>query len=767
MLNNRSQNLSRGQSNRAMRSFVVASGLWGAWGQAVGFGTTAFTGFILHVGGNESLVALFTSLAYLLTLTQLLSPFLSSKVQKKKRIIIGFGFIEILFRCAPILIYFVVPNNLRLLAMVGAIIISLFCGNLVGPIYNTWVSRAVPEGIRARYTGKQTIISTIIAMLSGFAIGQFIDISSEDTRIVAFTWVFLLGTVFGLLGYFNLIRAPFPINSETDSETTRIRDLITPFKNVKFVLAILFFGFWTFGQGLAGPLYSVFMLDRLDISYTEISIFNGLFMATSILGYKVWSVLIDRFGSKAVLQLLIIPASAIPIMWIFNEPGQYVLVPVALVLSGIFYSGIGIGVNPLLFQLLPQGPKRTVYLAAWSVAVNLMGALGTLMGSFLASRLIDFSIVVFGFQVGNLQILFGLSSICCFFSVLLLQHVQDSKHIRSRELLSQMRRGNLLGYAYNATIFNIAHAERTRARAAEALGRSGNPLAIEQLVQALADASPLVRRSAATALGESGVDGALNPLLRELNDGNSDIRGEAAEALGRLGHHESVDPLVEALSDPDLRVRISAIRGLGNIPEEEAHELLYWHFTSEFDPLTFPTLVGVLSTRKDQRIVKPTLAKIADFQSSAVQLQLLNSTCRAIGAGNKFYRLLSQEDTARIDSITHLIKETREQLLDAKAIEETYRKKLIDACNKLRIAYEQENIEQMCQMAKTITREVRDCLSGKANKAYEVLSVYMIIVALNTFLKDSQTAIKERSPREVFIVVCLFRLTKLMRQIES
>ena len=766
MIDDSTPNLTRGQSNRAMHSFVVASGLWGAWGQAVGFGTTAFTGFVLHVGGDESLVALFTSLAYLLTLTQLLSPFLNSKTRKHKRIIIGFGSIEILFRCAPILIYFIIPENLRLVTMVGAIIISLFCGNLVGPIYNTWVSRAVPEAIRGRYTGKQTIISTVIAMFSGFTIGHFLDLYSEDSRILAFAWVFLLGTVFGLLGYINLLRAPFPKNSKTDGETTHIGDLITPFKNVKFVLAILFFGFWTFGQGLAGPLYSVFMLDRLKISYTEISIFNGLFMATSILGYRVWSVLIDRFGSKAILQLLIIPASAIPIIWVFNEPERYFLVPIALVLSGVFYSGIGIGVNPLLFQLLPHGQKRTVYLAAWSVAVNLMGALGTLIGSFLSNLLIDFSIHIFGFPVGNLQVLFGLSSICCFISFILLQRVQDSKHIRSRELLSQMRRGNLLSYAYNATIFNIAHKERTRARAAKALGRSGNPLAIEQLVQALADASPLVRRSAATALGESGVDGALDPLLRELNDGGSDIRGEAAEALGRLGHRSSIDPLVEALSDSDLRVKISAIRGLGNISGEETHELLYWYFTSEFDPLTFPTLVGILSTRKDQRIVKPTLEKIADFQSSAIKLQLLNCICRAIGAGNKFYRLLSEEDTERIDSITDLIKETRDQLEEANAIEKTYRTKLTDSCTKLLIAYEQENIDEMCQITLNITYDVRDSLSGKANKAYEVLSIYMIIVALNTFLNDCQATIKRRVPREVFIVVCLFRLTELMRQIE-
>ena len=127
-----------------------------------------------------------------------------------------------------------------------------------------------------------------------------------------------------------------------------------------------------------------------------------------------------------------------------------------------------------------------------------------------------------------------------------LRGVSDSKQTSSRELLSQMRRGNLLSYAYNATVYNLAKAEDTRARAAYALGRSGNPLAIEQLIQALQDASPKVRRSAARALGESGSDSASEPLLRELLDGASDIRSEAAEALGQLGAPASIDPLVDA-----------------------------------------------------------------------------------------------------------------------------------------------------------------------------------------------------------------------------
>jgi len=130
---------------------------------------------------------------------------------------------------------------------------------------------------------------------------------------------------------------------------------------------VLFFGLWTFGLGLAGPLYSVFMLDRLQISYTEISIFNALFMLTSIAGYRIWAGLIDRFGSKPVLQILMTPAAFLPFLRAFNNPDSYYLVPIALVLGGILFSGIGVGINPLLYRPVAPRPE------AHDLSGNLVG----------------------------------------------------------------------------------------------------------------------------------------------------------------------------------------------------------------------------------------------------------------------------------------------------------------------------------------------------------------------------------------------------------
>jgi len=759
--------LPRGQVHHALKSFVTASGLWGAWGQACGLGTAAFTGFALHLGADESFIALFTSAAYFLALTQLLAPFLSTHIRDKKRFVIGAGCMEIILRGLPLTIPFLVPEPYRLIALVAMVCLSLFSGYSISPFYSTWIANTVPENIRARFSSRQTIVSTIVAMVAGFAIGQFLDLFPTGDKERGFVWVFAIGSLFGLLGYLNLYRAPFPQHrTSTDEQGAGLRDLLHPLRDPNFRRAALFYGLWTFSLGLAGPLYSVFMLDRLKITYTEISIFNALFMITSIAGYRIWAGLIDRFGSKPVLQILMVPAVFLPFIWAFNQPEAYFLVPVALILSGILFSGIGVSINPLLYSLLPPGENRTIYLATWSVSVNLMGALGPLLGSVLVFQLKDLSFSVLGVPMGNLQVVFALSALTRLVPLLILRNVDDAKGTTSRTLLSRMLRGNVLSYAYNATIFSLATTESTRARAAEALGRSGNPLAIEQLIQALADASPKVRRSAARALGESQAQNAAEPLVDALLDGASDIRSEAAEALGRIGQTTSIDPLIDALDDSDPRVRISAIRGLASIQSEEVHELLFWHFGSEFDPLTFPTLVDVLADREDRRIVKVALDRLEDFPSPAVRLQLLNAVCRTLGARDRFYRLLSREDTDRVATITNLLQRATNTLCSARCITNESRTQLRQSCREIVLAYEEEKEEQLIEAMRQIVRTLRDGLSANRTQAYPVLSTYIVLFTIANFLK---CPVRTESPvaQEIFLAVCLARLAALIRKIDK
>ena len=79
--------------------------------------------------------------------------------------------------------------------------------------------------------------------------------------------------------------------------------------------------------------------------------------------------------------------------------------------------------------------------------------------------------------------------------------------------------------------------DNVRRKAAEALDKIGNPIAVEPLITALLNHSDnSVRRKAASALGKIGNSIATEPLINVLNDSNDHVRREAAKALGKIGN---------------------------------------------------------------------------------------------------------------------------------------------------------------------------------------------------------------------------------------
>ena len=125
---------------------------------------------------------------------------LSARIRDKKRFVIGAGCVEIVFRGLPLTIPFLVPEQYRLTSLVAMVCLSLFSGYSISPFYNTWIANAVPENTRARFASRQTIVSTVVARVAGFAIGQFLDLFPEGSKEEGFVWVFAVGSFFGLLG---------------------------------------------------------------------------------------------------------------------------------------------------------------------------------------------------------------------------------------------------------------------------------------------------------------------------------------------------------------------------------------------------------------------------------------------------------------------------------------------------------------------------------------------------------------------------------------
>lgn len=68
----------------------------------------------------------------------------------------------------------------------------------------------------------------------------------------------------------------------------------------------------------------------------------------------------------------------------------------------------------------------------------------------------------------------------------------------------------------------------------------------------------------------TGTEGRLEYFIQMLTDDNEINRWKAAEALGRLGDPGAVEPLIDALWDEDSRVRLKAAWALGQVGDLRA-----------------------------------------------------------------------------------------------------------------------------------------------------------------------------------------------------
>src|SRR5437867_7458212 len=96
---------------------------------------------------------------------------------------------------------------------------------------------------------------------------------------------------------------------------------------------------------------------------------------------------------------------------------------------------------------------------------------------------------------------------------------------------------------------------RVRSRAAEKLGASRDPRAVDALVKALKDKDPNVRVAVAGALGKIGDPKTGAPLLEALKDHDHSVRRAVVEALGMVRDEnvdqKVIDRLLPMLKDSD------------------------------------------------------------------------------------------------------------------------------------------------------------------------------------------------------------------------
>ena len=188
------------------------------------------------------------------------------------------------------------------------------------------------------------------------------------------------------------------------------------------------------------------------------------------------------------------------------------------------------------------------------------------------------------------------------------------------------------------------HDAVVRANAAKLIASHPVPSDFHELILAVEDPDPTVRRYSAHALGELKNPGALKPLFRLLADDNWFVRAETASALGKIGDARSVGWLIQLLPDPDGYVRYSAINALHELASASTQASLKHGLACARPEQEFGIAVA-LAKLQDPLALRPLTAaahdKDADLRRQAAEAL---SECGQAEATNVLNVLLRDSD---------------------------------------------------------------------------------------------------------------------------
>lgn len=384
-----SESLTEKQVNTGL-NLVVKDGL-AAEAMATLTGGAFLVSLAIHFGATNFQIGLLAALPTLVSIAQLLGIWLVQKYENRKPITI---YSSIAARLPLLLISvlpFFFPAQVSLYLLIGLLFLHYFFGSLSGCSWTSWLKDLVPEERLGTYFSHRSRLITILGVSLSFAAAFLIDYvkaNKPEWEINAYSGMFLIGGICGILGIIFIARTPEP-RIQTIRNQNLFRLFKNPLKNKNFRNLIIFNSFWAFAINLAAPFYSVYLLKMLNLPLSYVVTFNIISQIANILSIRVWGRYSDKYSNKSILRICA-PIYLFCILgWTFTTlPDPHALtIPLLVVIyifNGIAISGINLSISNIGIKLAPKEGDAIVYLTTRGMITSCFSGIAPIIGGFFA-----------------------------------------------------------------------------------------------------------------------------------------------------------------------------------------------------------------------------------------------------------------------------------------------------------------------------------------------------------------------------------------------
>jgi len=355
---------------------------------------------------------------------QMFAPLLIERLQRRKPLVLRCTALSYCLWLVIAVIPWCVPPPLRPWAMIALIALSVVFMAIQTPARQSWLADIIPHGLRGRFLGSLSMMTTLITLSVVPLAGMLTDKLPQRWGL---SCIFVVVVGVALMAVWNLSHVPEPPKKQTNPE--RILPFLgLPFQHPDFRFLILFFACRSAAVVMGATYFDWYLIKEMKLPMVTITLFNSTYQqGLMFLTYPVWGRLIDRFGSHRMLAIAAFGNALFPLPWVLMTKDN--VIPLLLFgywLTGLSNPGLTVAQQNYMMHIAPK-EHRSVYFGAFAAIVSVSNACGALLSKSIVTWLEGTKHVLWGLPLDHFKMVFLISLIArlsCMFLLIPLRHAE-------------------------------------------------------------------------------------------------------------------------------------------------------------------------------------------------------------------------------------------------------------------------------------------------------------------------------------------------------